>query len=225
MSDHEGKTKQRVWASSGLLSAILASSCCWGPILFSGFAGLSGSGSFFSWLHPFSPYLKGLAVLSLGVAFYQVYRKPAGSKEEEACCNEGSAIADGTDKKKQKRMLWAVTPLVLLALLFPYITFAFGGSGGGSGSPKTSEAITHAGIKGEQKETEKLVLEIEGMTCMGCQKRIHDALTEMEGVEQLKVSHEEGSGIVHYDPKKIQPEKIVKKIEELGYEAQEKEAG
>ncbi len=212
MPSYEGTTKNGIWAGSGLISALLATLCCWGPLLLSGVAGLSGSSSFISWLHPLSPYLKGLAVLSLGIAFYQVYGK--GAKEGGGpCCSTDPAA----EKKRrgQKRILWAVTPLVVLAFLFPYIAPAFG-----AGEPTGGQGVAvQTGVQENRGETEKLVLEIEGMTCLGCQKRIHDAVSEMEGVKELEVSHEEGSGVVHYDPELTGPDPILAKIEELGYEA------
>ncbi len=217
MATYEGTSKNGVWAGSGLLSALLATVCCWGPVLLSGVAGLSGSSSLISWLHPLSPYLKGLAVLSLGIAFYQVYVKEKGAKEGRgSCCSTDPSV----EKKRrgQKRMLWAVTPLVLLAFLFPYIAPAFG-----AGEPAAEQGgAVHTGVQETQDKTEKLVLEIKGMTCMGCQKRIHDALSEMEGVKELEVSHEDGSGVVNYHPELTGPDSILAKIEELGYEAKVK---
>ena len=52
----------------GVLTAISASLCCITPVL-ALLAGTSGLASTFSWLDPFRPYLIGLTILVLGIAW------------------------------------------------------------------------------------------------------------------------------------------------------------
>lgn len=69
--------------------------------------------------------------------------------------------------------------------------------------------------------TEKeLTFKVEGMSCTGCSKSIHNALMDTEGVSESDVSYEEGRAVVRFDPEKISAEGIIERIEELGFEAE-----
>ncbi|HAT65665.1 MAG TPA: mercury transporter, partial [Flavobacteriaceae bacterium] len=58
---------------TAVFSAVSLKLCCWGPLLLTGVAGISGSSVYFSWLIALKPYLLAIAFLSLCFAFYQVY--------------------------------------------------------------------------------------------------------------------------------------------------------
>jgi len=97
-----------------LLSAIfsfLPLSCCVFPVAFS-FLGASGF-AFAAALTPYRPYFVGLTIISLGLGFYFTYRP-----EKE--CAPGEACAIPKNRKIQKIILWVVTLLTLVLLLFPY---------------------------------------------------------------------------------------------------------
>lgn len=57
-------------AGIGLLTATAASLCCITPVI-ALVAGTSGMASAFSWMEPARPYLIGLTILTLGLAWYQ----------------------------------------------------------------------------------------------------------------------------------------------------------
>jgi copper chaperone CopZ len=44
-------------------------------------------------------------------------------------------------------------------------------------------------------------------------------LKKLEGVEEVKVSHEDNFASVTYDPSKVSPKDIMKVIEKMGFEA------
>ncbi len=60
-------------------------------------------------------------------------------------------------------------------------------------------------------------LKVEGMSCVNCARAIEITLRKTEGVKSVKVSFELGRVDVEYDEKIVSEEKIVNKIEELGY--------
>ncbi|WP_430533924.1 heavy-metal-associated domain-containing protein [Listeria rocourtiae] len=64
----------------------------------------------------------------------------------------------------------------------------------------------------------KLVVEIEGMSCEHCEKRVREAIESVEGVEKAVISLEAGTAEVTYiDGKNIQ-DAIEEAVDEAGYE-------
>lgn len=79
-----------ILTTSGLvLSALLASLCCIGPVVFS----LIGAGSlgFAAAFEPYRPYLMAMTVVFLGAGFYFTYRKRAVGCEDGACKVESAS--------------------------------------------------------------------------------------------------------------------------------------
>lgn len=66
-------------------------------------------------------------------------------------------------------------------------------------------------------------LSIEGMTCRHCQGNVKQALTDVEGVEQVEVFLEEGAARVKGDH--VDPARLVKAVEDSGYEARARRPG
>ena len=69
------KLNKKASMGTAVFSAVSLKLCCWGPLLLTSVAGISGSSVYFSWLIALKPYLLVIAFLSLGLAFYQVYKK------------------------------------------------------------------------------------------------------------------------------------------------------
>ncbi|GMN98887.1 heavy metal translocating P-type ATPase [Parageobacillus thermoglucosidasius] len=68
--------------------------------------------------------------------------------------------------------------------------------------------------------TEKVMLDIEGMTCAACAARIEKGLQRMEGVERATVNLATNSAVVEYNEGIISVEAILEKIKKLGYKGQ-----
>ncbi|MFB6257389.1 MAG: heavy-metal-associated domain-containing protein [Flavobacteriales bacterium] len=64
---------------------------------------------------------------------------------------------------------------------------------------------------------EELILKIDGMNCSACSDRIQKLLKESDGVVESRVDHQEGRGIVAYEPNRVDPQSIVQKIEGVGF--------
>lgn len=96
-------------ATGGVLGAVLASSCCIGPLVLVSL-GVSGAwiGNLTA-LEPFKPYFLAATALLLGLGFWQVYfrKKPA--------CEEGSYCARPESGLVTKTALWIATLVVALA--------------------------------------------------------------------------------------------------------------
>lgn len=58
-------------------------------------------------------------------------------------------------------------------------------------------------------------LNVEGMMCGGCEKRIENALGDIKGVKNVKANHEEGTVKIE-SKKEIDMDVVKEKIENLG---------
>lgn len=62
------------------------------------------------------------------------------------------------------------------------------------------------------KET---IIKVQGMACEGCEKRIQNALKNMEGIENVDANHKEGTVIININ--QIDINKVKQRIEDLGF--------
>lgn len=109
------------WAKAGVFAAVAASLCCIAPVL-TLLAGIGGLASTFSWLEPTRPFLIGVSIVALGLAWYQQF-KP--KQIETDCCAEPAK----TSFWQSKSFLGVVTVFASLMLAFPNYAYIF--------SPKT----------------------------------------------------------------------------------------
>jgi len=107
-------TKQNVAAAGGVLGALLASTCCIGPLVLVTL-GISGAWiSNLTALAPYQPVLSAVTLGFLGVGFWLVYIKP------RKACAEGSYCASPTSNRIVKTALWTATVLVIASLTLDY---------------------------------------------------------------------------------------------------------
>jgi mercuric ion transport protein len=98
---------------AGALAALLASSCCLGPLVLLGL-GVSGA-----WignltrLEPWRPLFIAVALGALGLAAHRIWRRDAACAPGEVCALPGA-------RRGVKLMFYAVALLVALALVFPW---------------------------------------------------------------------------------------------------------
>ena len=98
---------------AGGLAAILASTCCLGPLVL---VALGFSGAWIgnlTMLEPYRPNFIGVALLALFFAWRRIFR-PAQA------CKPGEVCAIPQVRTTYKPIFWIVTVLVLVALGFPY---------------------------------------------------------------------------------------------------------
>src|SRR5690625_2162487 len=63
-----------------------------------------------------------------------------------------------------------------------------------------------------QQEGKTLQLKITGMTCAGCSNHISNALKEVDGIIEHEVEYPGDLATIQYDPKKTNPDAIIKEI-------------
>ncbi len=162
--------------AGSVAAAILASACCWLPlVLFAFGASAAGVAGFFEeWRALFLVCAVGL----LGVGFYfQYWRK--------SCCAEGSCSTPSLRVRRMNQaMLWVATFFVVAMLLFPnYVGYLMG-------TPVATEtAMAVDGVT--------ILVPVEGMTCEGCTAILAASLAEIDGVSGIRVSYEDRSATMN----------------------------
>lgn len=97
----------------GLLAGIGASACCVGPFLLMSL-GISGSwiGNL-SAMDTYRPYLIGLTLIFMGLAFRKLYLVPQVCAVDTPCASPDYI-------KKQRIIFWVISVFVLSMITFPY---------------------------------------------------------------------------------------------------------
>jgi mercuric ion transport protein len=180
-----------------IITAITASLCCSTPVL-ALIAGTSGIASTFSWIEPFRPYLIALTILILAIAWYQKLKL---KKQEIDCECE-------VEKPKfinSKTFLFLVTIFAVLLLAFPYYTQLF--------YPNTTKEVVYVSAS----DINKVEYRIKGMTCAGCEVHIESEVNKLDGIIEVKATHEKGNTIVTYDKTKVTNTEIEAAVRKTGY--------
>lgn len=63
-------------------------------------------------------------------------------------------------------------------------------------------------------------LQLEKLTCPSCMQKITDTVNDLVGVERTKILFDASKARVFYDTSVISIEKIIQKIEDIGYTAE-----
>ncbi|MFB6307515.1 MAG: mercuric transporter MerT family protein [Flavobacteriales bacterium] len=199
------KLNKNIIMGSGIIAAFGSTICCWGPALLAGVAGLTGTAYLFSWLHPLKPYLAGIAVISLSIAFYQAYRK---KNTEDAGCQY--CVAEQKKKSRiTKTVLWAVTIFAALSFGYPYYS-----------STLLANTKIYSQVADTTKNEKEVELKVTGMSCTGCSNRCQKVLFDFNGIIDADVSYEKEMATIRYNPDSTNVEKIIKRIEEIGFKAE-----
>ena len=99
---------------AGGLAAILASTCCLGPLIL---VALGFSGAWIgnlTMLEPYRPFFIGAALVAMFFAYLRIFRPAQACKPGEVCAVPQVRIA-------YKVIFWIVATLVVIALAFPYV--------------------------------------------------------------------------------------------------------
>lgn len=182
---------------TAVFSAVSLKLCCWGPLLLTGVAGISGSSVYFSWLIALKPYLLAIAFLSLGFAFYQVY------KTEKNDC--GNCETDKPSFFKSKFYVWLVAVFVAIMTLVSYYPQLFHQTEG-------NEVVMV-----NQRDIQSVKLDIEGMVCQSCETNINNSVNKIDGVLQIKTSFKKGVSVIKFDSTKTNINDIKEVIQSKGY--------
>jgi mercuric ion transport protein len=113
----ESKSSRGALAVGGI-AAVLASTCCLGPLVL---VALGFSGAWIgnlTVLEPYRPAFIGAAMIALFFAWRRIFR-PAHD------CRPGEVCAMPEVRTAYKIIFWIVAALVLIALIFPYVVRLF----------------------------------------------------------------------------------------------------
>lgn len=177
----------------GILSGIIAATCCLGPplLIFLGL-GTLGLGSFFGKYHW---YFIWTGTLLLGFAWRAYF------KEKRRCTTEGcQMVRQGTT-----RFILSLASLIVV-VFFGLNLFTYTGG--------RKEMIL------SQKTDEKqVVILVDGMSCFTCELSVEKSLNNIVGVQSSQASVQKENVSILYDPMKVTIEDLVKAINKTGYKA------
>lgn len=66
----------------------------------------------------------------------------------------------------------------------------------------------------------EIIIKVEGMVCNGCENRVKNALTTIEGVENVIANHNKGTVTV-ISKDEVSENVMKEKIEDIGFEVKE----
>jgi len=180
---------------AGILSAILASTCCIGPLLLIAI-GL-GSGAVVVGHYHWFFLIGGMAVLTWAWAKYL--------HEKTVCDCEHKPM---TGRRSGMIILVIATLLVL-----------------GFGSLNISRYVFASAPGPAQMQTQlgnglnRVVISVEGLTCVTCEIAVRHGLRRIDGVKAMQVSAATRTAAVDYEPSKTNPEQLAAAINSTGYRA------
>ncbi len=185
---------------TSVFSALLASTCCVPPLILlglsligvgtAGVAGLSGTLGSLKW------YLLPMALVGLGTSYVLYFRERSRCKAA-ACKMVGKKFTSAT--------LLTSTILVMgftAWSVYPYLT--------GNSTVVTND---------QSASTHFAVFEVEGMTCGACEVAVNSSIKATGLVDSVKSSFTEGKTIVWYSGDNVEPNQILKAIQNVGYNA------
>jgi copper chaperone CopZ len=197
---------ETLWKAGTVLSAILASSCCWLPLVLLAF-GVSGAGIAGA-LDAYRPLFIAATVVCLTAAFYFTYRPRRLAWASDDCCATASPASKRrfTMMTMNKGMLWGVTLLAAAFLFFPnYMRFFL--AGGGTGQPAVNSPLIRT-----------TTFSVEGMSCAGCSVLVEKSIKEVPGVLSVRVDYDRKRALVATEaccPVPVEP--IVQALDKAGY--------
>ncbi len=178
----------------GVLSAMLASVCCLGPIVLVLLGlGTLGIGALLGRYHWF--FIGGAALVLIYA--WRLYAKEKRRCDTESCQMESKASAQIT--------LTIATIAVLLFAGLNFYTYVIA---------RPPEA------KAAQAQEAVVTIPVEGMVCFTCGLSVEASLKDLVGVHKAEASVKQHSVTVSYDPEKVKVEQMVATINRTGYRAQ-----
>ncbi len=192
--------RKGLWAAGGsFVAAIVASACCWLPLILLVFGVSAGSvGVFFEKTRPI---FLVLSAILLATGFYYAYFR----KEQ---CAPGSACETPRPKVKpfNRAMLWVSTVGVITFALFPRYAGIF--------QPPPTDRVVDASVV----NMASLVIKIDGMSCESCTVTVRNELMEVPGVLDATVAFDEGIATVSINADVPPAEKaLTEAVKEAGY--------
>ena len=180
---------------SGVLAAILAATCCVGPLILVAI-GL-GSGAVFVGRYHWFFIIGGIAVLTWAWAKYL--------HEKTVCDCEHKPMAGG---RSGMFTLLIATLLVLGFAGLNISRYVF------ASATALAPMQTQLG-----NGLNRVVISVEGLSCVTCEIPVRHALRRIGGVKSVDVNAATKTATVDYEPAKANPEQLMAAINSTGYRA------
>jgi len=181
----------------GILSALLASACCLGPVLLV-LLGL-GSLGIGAVLGRYHWWFIGTA-LTLLVGAWRRYLKEAAGCRAASC-----AMARGKTTRAALLLASAVVAIFVGLNVYTYASPSRGAS-------------RRTALSGNEPLT-SVVIPVQGMTCFTCELTVESSLKRLAGVETADAKVTAEAAYVRYDPTRVSVEELIEAINKTGYQA------
>jgi mercuric ion transport protein len=180
---------------TGIVAAILAATCCVGPLLLVAI-GVGSAAVFLGRYHWFF-LIGGIAVLTWAWAKYL---------REKTVCDCEHKPMDGRRSGMLTLLLVTVLVLGFAGLNISRYVFA--------SARAAAQMHTQLG-----NGLNRVVIPVEGLTCVTCEIAVRHGLRQIDGVKAMQVSAASRTATVDYEPSKTNPEELVAAINATGYRA------
>ena len=208
----------------GLLAALGASLCCFGPALFVAL----GLGSFTAagYFESIRPYLLGVAGIFLALAWYRAFLR----KRKNCASGETDLLRGGSQAQKISVVLvtflmagFAAYPqLSTLAYRLTKDTPAQNNSPVSPSSEFTGPDPAAAGTLAKASGEATLEVDIPSMYCPACATGIESALAKKPGILDARIDFSSKSGKIVYNKTLVTPEQLMAAIDAAGFKAERK---
>lgn len=88
-----------------------------------------------------------------------------------------------------------------------------------SGCNQSTNERTDESLKPAADNLQVVTLDVDGMTCSGCEYNVKSALKKLNGVAEVEASFENAAAVVKYDPELVQIDKMIESVNSHGYKA------
>ncbi|MFQ5602696.1 MAG: cation transporter [bacterium] len=109
-------------------------------------------------------------------------------------------------------MIKRILGLSLTTILTTALFFSCGKSGGQNEKAASQEVAANI---------QKVTLDVQGMTCSGCEYNVESALKQIHGVAKVKADFSSHSAVVEFYPETATVDKMVEAVNKVGYQAKE----
>lgn len=215
--DPPSKVERIVWIGS-ITSAVVASACCWLPLLLLvfGVSGVAVSAVF----EKYRPIFMVVTFGFLAAAFYFAYRprpkagNAIATQKGDSYCAVPAVRSDCCPSTKRKwslqkfnrAMLWVVAAIALVFVFFPNYAGLF-----------LSSKHATANINHEEGRIVKSI-RIEGMTCEMCATHIQARLAKVPGIQSVEIIYQDKRARVLANPV-VTDMALIQAVEAAGYKA------
>lgn len=183
---------------AGGLAAILASTCCLGPLVL---VALGFSGAWIgnlTVLEPYRPLFIGAALVALFFAWKRIYRPVQACKPGEVCAIPQVRATYRSRLDFPMSFHFSINQEFIMKKLFASLALA-------------------AAVAPVWAATQTVTLAVPGMTCATCPITIKKALSKVDGVSKTEVDFSTKLAVVTFDDAKTNVQALSKATTDVGY--------